>query len=88
MLEKVKQVLKYIVLPLTALFGFIYYLLQDRKKLQNELSAQKANSELGNALSRLDEAKKGAEESEKSYEEIRNAIVNDLNDDDEPPRAS
>jgi hypothetical protein len=67
MLEKVKGALKYIVLPLTVLFGFIYYLLTQISSLKSQLARSKTEKELIQTLGALEEAKANADNAEEKF---------------------
>lgn len=67
MLENLKSIVKYVLLPLTLLFGFIYYLLQRINTLQSQVARAKSEKVLADTLGKLEEAKKDADEKEDQF---------------------
>jgi hypothetical protein len=68
MLEKIKTVAKYIVLPLTLLFGLIFYLFQQISSLKSEVKRKEAEKALGDALGKLEDGKKNADLKETEFD--------------------
>ena len=67
MIENIKKYLLYAVLPVTLVLGFIYYLLQKINGLQSTVARQKAEGQIAETLTKLNEAKKDADTTEQDY---------------------
>lgn len=72
MIQKIKDTVIWVVGPLLAVFGFIYYLLTDRDRLKAELGRKDATQIIGDALGRKEDARIEAEMAEKNYKELLN----------------
>lgn len=67
--EAAKGVLVFILTPLLFVAGFIYYLITRNDSLQGQLRRERADKELGNAISEMARAKQEADDAEKSFRE-------------------
>lgn len=67
MIENIKKYVIYAVLPISLVLGFIYYLLQKVSGLQSIIYRQKAEGQIAETLTKLNEAKKDADISEQDY---------------------
>lgn len=65
--EKIKVVVKYILLPVTLLFGFIFYLLQRVSNLKSEVSRKESEAKLADTLNKVERAKETADEKEQEF---------------------
>lgn len=69
----IKAGLLYVVLPITALFGYIYWLSRKNQTLADELEMTKSGNELAGKLAKKEEAKNEAERIEKEYRDAVDA---------------
>lgn len=65
--EKIKVVVKYVLLPVTLLFGFIFYLLQRVSNLKSEVSRKESEAKLADTLNKVERAKETADEKEQEF---------------------
>jgi len=66
-IQKAKDAVKWIVLPLTLLFGLIWYLLTQISGLKSQLRQAKSEAEVKETLTKLEEAKENADELESDF---------------------
>lgn len=69
----IKAGLLYVVLPVTALFGYIYWLSRKNQTLADELEMTKSGNELAGKLAKKEEAKNEADRIEKEYRDAVDA---------------
>ncbi len=67
MLDKIKKVLTYIVLPLTVLFAFISYLMSQIGSLKSQVKQKEAEKTIAVTLTKLEEKGKEADRDEANY---------------------
>lgn len=72
MLQKIKDGIKWVGLPLLALLGYIFYLVTRNKNLESELARKEIEGKMSKSLDDLAEAKENADEKEQEFND-RNA---------------
>lgn len=75
MLDKIKQVLKYIILPITLILAYIAYLRDQNRDLKEKAQEQKADDTIKETLKEEKEAQDEATNAVDEYARIRDLYL-------------
>jgi hypothetical protein len=71
MIDKIKDVVKWILAPLFFLGGIVYYLVSKNNALKEQLRQSHAEKELSDVLNQRVEAQKESDNAEKAYRDSK-----------------
>lgn len=79
MLDKIKGYALYIILPITALFAFIFKLLYTNRQLREEKARNEIRDQLKETIGEMNNAKKDADRLESDYDKLKSDYDSDRN---------
>lgn len=75
MLDKLKLIGKYLLLPFSLLLGMIYYLFEENKALKEQIQDGKRDAQIQATLAAEQQAKEAADAANEDWDKIRGQYV-------------
>jgi hypothetical protein len=85
MIEKLKQWGVFVLTPIALVAGWIFYLVTRNESLQGQLNREKADKQLANTLSQMDQKKTEADNAEKDFNQADADLARALNEHADKP---
>lgn len=76
MIEKIKDIVKWVITPLLLIMGYIFHLLGQNERLRNDVAKERVEKDLAEVILKKEEAKGDADKLEADYTDALNEYRN------------